>query len=129
MPIKKPRGLRGLVLLAKEWSRDSGLLVRAAAHRNRGEGESAEKETVGRGLRDGGDGGDDPIAAGGAGKGYGRIARLVIPRVAAARFRCHVVFKKICLSSESLPLKDSRPCMETKVILLERARGIHSGDS
>ncbi len=47
MPIKKPRGLRGLVLLAKEWSGDSGLLARAAAHRNHGEGESAEEETVG----------------------------------------------------------------------------------
>ena len=67
MPIKKPRGLRGLVLLAKEWSGDSGLLARAAAHRNHGEGESAEEETVGRGLRDGGGGcADDPIAAGGA---------------------------------------------------------------
>ncbi len=67
MPIKKPRGLRGLVLLAKEWSGDSGLLARAAAHRHHGEGESAEEETVGRGLRDGGGGcADDPIAAGGA---------------------------------------------------------------
>ena len=47
MPIKKPRGLRGLVLLAKGWSGDSGLLARAAAHRHHGEGESAEEETVG----------------------------------------------------------------------------------
>ena len=68
MPTKKPRGLRGLVLLAMEWSRGSGLLARAAAHRNHGEGESAEEETVGRGLRDcgGGDFGDDPRAVGGA---------------------------------------------------------------
>jgi hypothetical protein len=66
MPIKKPRGLRGLVLLAKEWSGNSGLLARAAAHRNHGEGESAEEETVGRGLRDGGDFGDDPRTVGGA---------------------------------------------------------------
>ena len=69
MPIKKPRGLRGLVLLAKEWSGDSGLLARATAHRNHGEGESAEEETIGRGLRHGGDAaiGDDPRAVGGAG--------------------------------------------------------------
>ena len=68
MPIKKPRGLRGLVLLAKEWSGDSGLLARAAAHRNHGEGESTEEETIGRGLRDGGSGdfGDDPRTVGGA---------------------------------------------------------------
>lgn len=68
MPIKKPRGLRGLVLLAKECSRDLGLLARAAAHRNHGEGESAEEETIGGGLRHGGGGslGDDPRTVGGA---------------------------------------------------------------
>ena len=53
MPTKKPRGLRGLILLAMEWSRGSGLLARATAHRNHSEGESAEEETVGRGLWDG----------------------------------------------------------------------------
>ena len=92
MPIKKPRGLRGLVLLAMEWSRDSGLLARATAHRNHGEGESAEEEAVGRGLRDGGGGvsGDDPRTIGGAGEG--NINAILVPKKGAVTCG-HVTFQ------------------------------------